>query len=536
MGVPETHVTETIGRYEVLGRLAMGGMAEILLARLRGPSGFERPLVIKRILPHLAEQQSFVQMFVDEARLAAQIHQRNVVQVHELGQDAKNLYLVMEYLEGENVAGLIRRTIVAKRELNPVISAYIIAEACAGLHAAHELTDAAGRPLQLVHRDVSPQNIFVTYSGGTKVLDFGIAKAADRASHTEAGQLKGKFDYMSPEQCRGRPLDRRSDIFALGIVLYEMITRKRLFKRDSRAATLEAVWNDPILPPSRLVACPLPVERIVMKALQKPPDQRYQTAAEMRRDLMQAVHELHPDAIPEESVAELLAEIFRDRIDAKHELLRRVRTGAAVAEVPSAEVDSAVEIPEVEQLSSSNGRTRSEIGGFATGSTGADADRGRRQRRVLTAIALVMASLVLLSGSLLFVLESTPTPERLQAVARTIPRQEIVRIPAPPPPPPPESQQIVIRVVSVPDGASVLVTGQPRGTTPLDLELPRGEQPIELKIRKSGFREAKEQIIPDIAQRLRVTLESERVSRGGGKQGGGKPGGTGTPGGFRRFD
>jgi eukaryotic-like serine/threonine-protein kinase len=536
MGVPEARVTESIGRYEVLGRLAMGGMAEILLARLLGPSGFERPLVLKRILPHLAEQQSFVQMFMDEARLAAQIHQRNVVQVHELGRDAKNLYLVMEYLEGENVAGLIRRTIVANRELSPVISAYIIAEACAGLHAAHELTDAAGRPLQLVHRDVSPQNIFVTYSGGVKVLDFGIAKAADRASHTEVGELRGKFDYMSPEQCRGRPLDRRSDIFALGIVLYEMITRKRLFKRESRAATLDAVRCDPILAPSRLVPCPPAVERVVMKALHRPPEHRHQTAAEMRRELMQAVHGLHPDAIPEESVAALLSEIFQDRIEAKRELLRRVRSGAAVGEVPSAEVDSAVEIPELDQPTGSKLRARSEVGGYAMAENGSGTDAegialARRRRRVLTTIALVMAVLVLLSGSLLFLLESAPAASRLETVGRTVPRHEIVHVPAPAPASEPEHQKIVISVSSVPDRASVLVADQLQGTTPLELELPKGPRPLELKIRKQGFRDASERVVPDVNQRLRVMLVAERAARGGGKKSGSAPAG-----GFRRFD
>ena len=180
MGAAESHATERVGRYEVAGRLATGGMAEILLGRLVGPSGFERPLVIKRILPHLAEQQSFVSMFLDEARLAAQIRHPNVVSVSELGQEGDDLYLVMEYLEGENAAGLIRRSMVTGKNTDFALCAYIVAEACAGLHAAHELTDPDGNPLRLVHRDVSPQNIFVTYGGAVKVLDFGIAKAADR--------------------------------------------------------------------------------------------------------------------------------------------------------------------------------------------------------------------------------------------------------------------------------------------------------------------------------------------------------------------
>ena len=299
MGAAESHATERVGRYEVAGRLATGGMAEILLGRLVGPSGFERPLVIKRILPHLAEQQSFVSMFLDEARLAAQIRHPNVVSVSELGQEGDDLYLVMEYLEGENAAGLIRRSMVTGKNTDFALCAYIVAEACAGLHAAHELTDPDGNPLRLVHRDVSPQNIFVTYGGAVKVLDFGIAKAADRITQTEAGQLKGKFDYMSPEQCRGRALDRRSDVFALGIVLYELTTRKRLFKRSNKLAMLEAVCRDPIYPPSKLIkGYPAALERVLMKALKRDPDARYATAAEMRRDLLSAMREMNAPVAP----------------------------------------------------------------------------------------------------------------------------------------------------------------------------------------------------------------------------------------------
>src|SRR5258706_5437181 len=290
MGAAESEVTETVGRYAVVGRLAMGGMAEILLGRLLGPSGFERPVVIKRILPHLAEQTAFVEMFLDEARLAARIQHRNVVQVHELGREGRNLFIAMEYLEGENAAGLVRRSLVARSDLDCRHCAFIVAEAAAGLHAAHELRDPQGRPLGLVHRDVSPQNIFVSYAGGVKVLDFGIATAADRTTHTEVGQLKGKFEYMSPEQCRGGPIDRRRNVFALGIVLYELLTRRRLFKRSSKLAVLEAVCREPLVPPSKVVAGIPPVlEHVVMRALARNPDERFATAAEMRKELLAAM-------------------------------------------------------------------------------------------------------------------------------------------------------------------------------------------------------------------------------------------------------
>src|SRR5262249_34107635 len=205
----------TIGRYEVVGELATGGMAEIFLGRLVGPSGFERPVVIKRILRQLSHKESFVAMFLDEARIVAGIRHPNVVQVQELGQDTGELYLVMEYLEGESVASLVRRLVAQGERVDYALAAHVVAEACAGLHAAHEAQN-------LVHRDVSPQNVFITYDGHVKVIDFGIAKTEGRMAQTEAGQVKGKFGYMSPEQCKADPLDRRSDVFALGIVLYEL--------------------------------------------------------------------------------------------------------------------------------------------------------------------------------------------------------------------------------------------------------------------------------------------------------------------------
>lgn len=512
-------MTETIGRYEVLGRLALGGMAEILLARLLGPSGFERPVVIKRILPQLAEQPSFVRMFLDEARLAAQIQHKNVVQVHELGQEAKDLYLVMEYLEGENVAGLIRRTIVAGKELDPVMSAFVIAEACAGLHAAHELTDAGGKPLGLVHRDVSPQNIFVSYAGGVKVLDFGIAKAADSSAHTEAGQLKGKFEYMSPEQCRGRPIDRRSDVFALGIVLYEMITRKRLFKRSSRLATLEAVWRDAIIPPSQIVACPPSLEQVVLKALQKKADDRYRTAAEMRRDLILAVRELRPEVLPEEALGELMRELFEDRIASKREMLRRVRTGTQLPDVPSAEVDSGVDIPEV-----------APAGELDTGlSLGGDAyaiERARRRRRRLGA-GSVAAGVAALAAAAWWLGRDAPAEQRLRSVGRSMVRPQLVIVNADPPPPP-EVAEIVIDVTSTPEGASVRLGDRAHGVTPLSLTLPRSDQPLVLTLHKKGYRDASERVTPDVNQRLRVMLVAEPARGGVGPRRGND--------GFRRFD
>jgi serine/threonine protein kinase len=334
-----------LGRYEILGHLAEGGMAEIQLARLVGPMGFEQLVVLKRILPHLRTKQ-FVDMFADEANIVAAIRHQNVVRVHELGREGDELYMVLEYLEGESAGSLLRRASVREKTLSPRLAAHIVAEACAGLHAAHELVDDSGVSRGLVHRDVSPHNLFLTYDGGVKVLDFGIAKARHRHTETEAGLLKGKFAYMSPEQCYGKPLDRRSDVFSAGIVLYELSTGRRLFQRASDLETLKAVTEESLIPPSRLLeGYPPELETIVMGALARKKNARPSTAAELRRLLSAFVAAQSSSKLPEEELAELMRELFAERIVEKKELLRRAKSGSDVTHVPRAEVDEAVELP-----------------------------------------------------------------------------------------------------------------------------------------------------------------------------------------------
>jgi eukaryotic-like serine/threonine-protein kinase len=343
----------SIGRYEVLGLLATGGMAEILLGRLSGPSGFQRPVVIKRILPHLLRLPEFRTMFLDEARIVALIHHENVVQVSDLGSDNDSLYLVMEYLQGESVGGLLRRLTSRQQRMPAWLAAHVVAEACAGLHSAHELTDASGNSLGLVHRDVSPQNVFVTYDGGVKLLDFGIAKVAGRSTRTATGQVKGKFQYMSPEQCKGEPLDRRSDVFALGAVLYELTTGTKPFKRATEHLTFLAICDEPVVWPSRVIeGYPKALEPIVLRALSRDRNKRYPTALEMRQDLIAALRELEPSADARLALAELMRREFSERIADKRELIRQLGRGDAPAHIPNAEVDEAVELPAVTEMGS----------------------------------------------------------------------------------------------------------------------------------------------------------------------------------------
>ena len=332
---PSAH---SIGRYQLAGRLATGGMGEILLAQLRGPGGFERAVVIKRILPHLAEQPETVRMFLDEARIVAGIRHANVIQVHELLHDDQDLCIVMEYLEGESLSGLMRRLQARDRSLPPSLCCHVVAELAAGLHAAHELRDPDGNPGGLVHRDVSPQNTFITYDGSVKVLDFGIAYFHNRRTRTATGTLRGKYEYMSPEQCVSKTLDRRSDVFALGVVLYELTTGRRLFRKRNQLLTLRAIVEDAVPPPSSIVAdYPAVIEPIVMRALAKDPDQRYPTAAALRRDLVGATHSLAPGELPDEALSALMDELFQERRDQKKAMLHRLRAGAEIGKVPEAE-------------------------------------------------------------------------------------------------------------------------------------------------------------------------------------------------------
>ena len=339
-----------IGRYDVVGRLAVGGMAEILLGRLKGARGFERPVVIKRILPHLMMQPSFVDMFLDEARIVSRIRHPNVVQVHELDGDGDELFLVMEFLEGESAGGVMRR-LVAQRSppLSAELVGFVIAEACAGLHAAHELTDEDGYSQYLVHRDVSPQNVFVSYDGTVKLIDFGIAKAADRITRTEAGQVKGKLQYMSPEHVRGESIDRRSDLFALGVVMHELSTAHALFKRETDFDTFHAVCDDPIPPIRDLVpAFPAALDKVCLRALARDREDRYPTALDMRRDLLRALRDIDAGETPEQDLASLMRTIFSERIEEKREMLRVVADGQAPAALPEAETDIEVDVPPIE--------------------------------------------------------------------------------------------------------------------------------------------------------------------------------------------
>lgn len=320
------------GKYRLVDRLAVGGMAEIFLAHESGPDGSEKPVVLKRIRPHLTKEASFVKMFLNEARLAAQLNHPNIVQIYDLGKMGESYFIAMEYIFGRDM----RRIVPKSEELGipfPLVYALKIASsALAGLHYAHTKVDLYGNPLNIVHRDVSPENIFVAFDGTVKVLDFGIAKATNAPTgETRAGELRGKLSYMSPEQCLGRPVDCRSDIFSLGVTLYEWLTGFKLFTGETDIAVMRNITEGKIYAPSYFKAdIPGPVEAILMRALERDRERRYQTAAEMQHaiDAFLNAYEFTPTPL---HLSNFLKQLFLDELEAeKGGLEARAPTSQAV--------------------------------------------------------------------------------------------------------------------------------------------------------------------------------------------------------------
>jgi serine/threonine protein kinase len=338
---PERTDPQRIGRYELCFELASGGMASVYLARIDGVSGFEKLVALKRIHRHLAKEKGYVDMFLDEARIASRITHPNVCSVFDFGEADGEHYIAMEYLVGEPLSRLMSRAATDHNQrrspLLPLRMARIIADACEGLHAAHELKDANGDLLHVVHRDVSPRNLFVTYDGAVQVVDFGIASASQRQHHTSTGQVKGTFAYMAPEQLAGQPIDRRVDIWSLGVALWEMLAVKRLFKRDTTANTIHSVLYDEIQPPSDYRSqVPEELDRIVLKALERDPKVRWRSAREMGQALRQFLGTQKEIMGPAE-LSEWMEEVFPQGEARKSQLMEIARmAGTSLPSMPQA--------------------------------------------------------------------------------------------------------------------------------------------------------------------------------------------------------
>jgi serine/threonine protein kinase len=283
-----------LGRYELLARIATGGMGEIFLARLAGAAGFEKLCVIKRILPHLADDARFRAMLIAEARIASNMSHANICHIYELDETDHQLYLVMEYLEGVTLLQLLRALSRTDARLDFGFIAGVVQQACEGLHYAHELRDRNGASLGVVHRDVTPSNLFLTESGVLKIVDFGIAKAKG-TQDTNSGAVMGKYAYMAPEQLRGQTIDRRADVFSLAVVVFEMLTCRRLYQRKTDYLTFRAVMEQPMVD-VRLHRPDAPegITAVLARALDRDPDRRYATARQLGRALQDAFGALRP--------------------------------------------------------------------------------------------------------------------------------------------------------------------------------------------------------------------------------------------------
>jgi serine/threonine protein kinase len=329
-------VGSTANSYQILAKLASGGMAEIFLARGEGVAGVERYCVLKRILRDRASDVQFVQMFLDEARLAAQLQHPNIAQVYDIGKLGDSYFFTMEYVHGETVRALLQRAVELQRKLPISCVLTLVAGASAGLHHAHVRVGVDGRALGIVHRDVSPSNLMVSYEGSVKLVDFGVAKASDRAHETKSGTVKGKISYLSPEQCRGKRVDRRSDLFSLGICLWEMLAAERLYRRASDFENMNAIVSEPPPPPSsRRDDIPAELDALVLRLLAKDPEARCQTADEVV-DAVETIAAATGSVLSASALGRLVRDMFGPRREPWLELerLQRHHEGVTVTGEP----------------------------------------------------------------------------------------------------------------------------------------------------------------------------------------------------------
>ena len=323
-------MAERFGKYRLLYRIAVGGMAEIFVAQQEGMQGFSRKIVIKRIRPNLSSKETFVNMFLNEAKLAAQLNHSNIGQIYDLGRIGSSFFIAMEYVRGRDMRAVVRK---AERRNIPFPLEYsllVAREILEGLYYAHRKKDDNGNPLNVVHRDVTPENVILSFDGEVKLLDFGIAKAENMTSDTRAGEIKGKLGYMSPEQIKGKNLDQRSDIFSFGVVLYEWVTGHRLFGQGEDAEVLRNVVEGKIYPPSYFKDdLPEPVEALIMKSLRRNRQERYQSAWEMQFDINQFMSKLafNPSNI---HLSNFLRQLFSEEISKEEKRLSEAERQAMI--------------------------------------------------------------------------------------------------------------------------------------------------------------------------------------------------------------
>ena len=339
-----TFQAKQLGKYIILDQLAVGGMAELFRAMITSVQGFEKLIAIKKILPHLAGEEDLVNSFIDEAKLAALLHHQNIVQIYDFGSLEETYFIAMEYLLGKDCRIICNKAKARNIPLDRQNALFIVSRICAGLDYAHNLKDFQGKALNIIHRDISPQNILITYEGDVKIVDFGIAKAASQNTHTQMGMIKGKVAYMSPEQATGKAIDHRSDIFSCGIILYELITGNRMFSGDTMHILSKIRDAEYVRPEESLPDLPDKLLKVFDRALQKEPENRYQSCGDMLNDLEECMQlGTHPSP---QGLAKYMKTLFAEEIVAEEQHLQKITKIGLMQgkkEAPSANQDKPTE-------------------------------------------------------------------------------------------------------------------------------------------------------------------------------------------------
>lgn len=481
------------GKYEIQHRLAIGGMGEVFYALQKGVPGFERPVILKSLLPELAAQDGFIDQFLDEARVAATLNHPNVVSIFEVGQWNGTYYIAMEYIRGRNLAQVLRKAVEQQSYVPPLVAVRIVKDAALGLDHAHRATDGAGQPLNVVHRDISPQNIMVRDDGLTKVVDFGIARASNRATRTATGALKGKLAYMAPEQVLSVDVGPRSDQFALGVVLWELLTHRRLFKADRDIDVVKKVLEEPISLPSALVPVDPAVEAIAMRMLERDAEKRFASCADVAIALDGV---LSRATGPEPTPADFMRQLGTD------DLVVRVKA------TPSQSGNFVISLkgtpagPEQEVL-------------IKTGTSVKPASLATKPSS-RTKVIIPIAALVLLAGVAFGISSRTPVEQPAPPVPTpvVVPEPVVVKPPEPTPTEPPPAAVVkpaTLRIVTVPPKASLRVDGRPIGETPQDVEV-SPESPHYVSIERPGFKRVEQTIEPVAGEIRDVTITLEAIA------------------------
>lgn len=534
--MPEAPIVgQMVGRFELVHRLGHGGMAAVYLGRATGRAGFEKLVAVKVIHPHLAAEPEFVEMFLDEARIAARLQHPHVVEIHDLGEGDGVFFMVMEYVEGETLASLLRQLRKHDQRLPLPAVLQMVADACEGLAAAHDLTDPDGRPMHLVHRDVSPHNLLVGMDGRVKVVDFGIAKATGRRSSTRTGQLRGKLAYMSPEQAGGDAIDHRTDLFALGAVLWELLTNGRLFVADTESETIARVSACEV-PDLRERRANLPdnVVALVERALARDPDERFASAHEMLRELRTVLRSLEgegdPELEPREQIAAVMEQLFSARMRYIRAAVRRAsRTGTgsrpvAAANDPLSSSELTRSTGRSDLSSSSGSRFRPStssqpVVAAATNThtfTSSIATAPARHWSLWLLLPLVGAAVgaAMVSGGL----GRGPAPSDAAPEATAAPREPA---PAPVEPGPPVPSTIKWHFDTEPSGAIVTLDGEALAErSPVMVELPRGEEAVRVEVSKDGYRPIRWHLAPLVSDNFSYRLEAVPAASDEGLDGG----------------